>query len=807
MTTNRPLGLEALMGAIGMGDDSARPSVGKALPHESASLHVSGKAAYIDDLPGIAGQLIVDFVGSSVPAGQIRRIDVSAAKRVAGVVAVLTHADLPGHRRSFGPIFCDEPFLAGSEVAYIGQPIVVVAAETREAARQACQLVVIEYQTSTPILTIDDAIAAGSTIGPKRTIRSGDVEAVYKVAPHTLSGTFHSGGQEQLYFESQACIAIPAEGGAVEVWSSTQNPTETQAVVAEALGLAMHQVVCQCKRMGGGFGGKETQSAIPAVMAAMVAAATGRSARVVYDKDRDMIVTGKRHAYQTDYRVAFDDDGRVLALAADFHSNGGAYADLSTSVLERSLLHCDNAYHLPAVAITGQVYRLNYPPNTAFRGFGGPQGVAVIENVMQDIAQHLGKDAWDIRRLNAYRDGDPSANTTPYGQIVRDHVIVETIDELERTSDYRRRAEAIARFNASSKTRVKGIAMAPIKFGISFTTKFLNQGNALVNVYTDGSVQVSTGGTEMGQGLNTKIRQVVADALGIHTDRVSVMTTSTEKNNNTSPTAASAGTDLNAQAALNACAEIRKRMADFAAGWLADPENGLTPSPEAVRFEGGYVFDDRAPVRRIEFSAFCDAARRERVDLGARGFYATPGVDFNRETGRGNPFFYYTTGAAVSEVTIDRFTGELTVDRVDLLMDIGRSINPGVDRGQLIGGFVQGMGWCTNEELVYDGQGKLLSTSPTTYKIPNITDIPPIFHVATIPNPKHDINVYRSKAVGEPPLMLGISVWAAAKHALGQLRPGEVVDLPIPATGEALLARLSDQEACAGVGNDRAGAR
>jgi xanthine dehydrogenase large subunit len=409
--------------------------------------------------------------------------------------------------------------------------------------------------------------------------------------------------------------------------------------------------------------------------------------------------------------------------------------------------------------------------------------------------------------LNAYRDGDPSANTTPYGQIVRDHVIVETIDELERTSDYRRRADTITRFNASSKTRVKGIAMTPIKFGISFTTKFLNQGNALVNVYTDGSVQVSTGGTEMGQGLNTKIRQVVADAFGIDTGRVSVMTTSTEKNNNTSPTAASAGTDLNAQAALNACAQIRQRMADFAAGWLADPENGLTPSPEAVRFEGGYVLDDRAPWRRIEFSAFCDTARRERVDLGARGFYATPGVDFNRETGRGNPFFYYTTGAAVSEVTIDRFTGELTVDRVDLLMDIGRSINPGVDRGQLIGGFVQGMGWCTNEELVYDGQGKLLSTSPTTYKIPNITDIPPIFHVATIPNPKHEVNVYRSKAVGEPPLMLGISVWAAAKHALGQLRPGEIVDLPIPATGEALSARVGDQPVHAGVGNDRMGVR
>lgn len=770
-----------------MNRDCAKPSVGKPLPHESALLHVTGTAAYIDDLPQIAGQLHVDFVGSAIAAGKIKRIAIERARAIKGIAAVLTHADLPAHQNRFGPIFRDEPFLASDTVMYIGQPIVVIAAEDPEVVRLARAAVVIEYEPQQAILTIDEAVAAESYIGPKRTIGRGDLESAFAKAPHKLAGTFRSGGQEQLYFESQACIAIPGEAGAIEIISSTQNPTETQAVVAEALGLSMHQVVCQCKRMGGGFGGKETQSAIPAVMAAWVATVTGRSARVVYDKDRDMIVTGKRHEYQTAYQIAFDDSGRLLGVIADFLNNGGAYADLSTSVLERSMMHLDNAYYLPAVAISGQVCRLNYPPNTAFRGFGGPQGVAVIENGLQDIARFLGKDAWDIRRLNLYRDGDATANTTPYGQLVVDHLLVETWDELAGSSDYRKRVAGVQRFNAASHLFVKGIAMTPIKFGISFTTKFLNQGNALVNVYTDGSVQVSTGGTEMGQGLNTKIRQVVADAFGIGTDRVAVMPTSTEKNNNTSPTAASAGTDLNAQAALHACEQIRARMVAFAAVLLSDPNAGLTPSPSSIGLAGEQVYDDRNPNRRIDFAAFCDAARRERVDLGARGFYATPGVDFNRDTGRGNPYYYFTTGAAVSEVTIDRFTGELTVDRVDMLMDIGKSINPGVDRGQLIGGFIQGMGWCTHEQLVYDASGRLLSTSPTTYKIPNITDVPTIFNVATIDNPKHQMNVYRSKAVGEPPLMLGISVWAAVKHALGFLRVGEVFDLPIPATGEAIL--------------------
>jgi xanthine dehydrogenase large subunit len=768
-------------------------TVGKALPHESAVSHVTGTATYIDDMVPLADELYVDFVGAPIAAGHLRSIHLEEASKVDGVVAILTHRDLPANENHFGPIFRDEPFLVECEISYIGQPIVIVAATSRAAASRAVKLVKIFCDSTPAILRIEDAIRLGAYLGPRRKIERGDVDGAMAKANHQLQGVLESNGQEQFYFESQACVAIPGEAGAIRVLSSTQNPTETQAVVAEALGIGLHKVVCECKRMGGGFGGKETQSAIPAVMASLVVAKTGRSARVVYGKDQDMISTGKRHAYRSSYRVAFDDDGRLLAVDVELHSNGGAFADLSTSVMERSMLHIDNAYYLPAARIVGQVCKMNYPPNTAFRGFGGPQGVAIIEAILQQVSQYLDKDAWDVRRLNGYRDGDISRNTTPYGQIVRDHVIVETFDQLERTSDYRRRVQAIDLFNKRSKVKAKGIAMSPIKFGISFTSKFLNQGNALVNVYTDGTVQVSTGGTEMGQGLNTKIRQLVADQFGISTDSVSLMATSTEKNNNTSPTAASAGTDLNGQAAVVACEQILSNMSSFAAGQLAVPSRGIAPSKEHIRFENGYVFDDRNPTARLEFGAFCDLARRERVDLGARGFYATPGVDFNRDTGQGTPFFYYTTGAAVSEVTIDRLTGEMTVDRVDVLMDVGKMINPGIDYGQIIGGFVQGMGWCTNEELVYDLSGKLLSTSPTTYKIPNVTDIPQVFNVATIDNPKHQINVGRSKAVGEPPLMLGISVWLAAQDAIWRVSPGVPVSLSIPATGEANLRCLTER--------------
>lgn len=761
-------------------------AVGKSIPHDSAIGHVTGQAKYIEDLSSISGELWVDFAGTPVAAGRITSVDSSDAASLPGVVGVYTHADIGG-RKNFGPIFHDETFLVEEEIAYLGQPVVVVAAVSREIARKAVAMVKINADAATPILEIEDAIAAGSYLGPLRKIERGDLEAGFAASTHCIEGTFRSNGQEQFYFESQACQAIPGEQGQLRLISSTQNPTETQAVVAEVLGLQMHQVVCECKRMGGGFGGKETQSAIPALMVALVAQKTQRPARIVLRKHTDMLVTGKRHPYVSRYKVGFDGAGRIQSAKFDFFSNGGAYADLSTSVMERTMLHSDNAYHLPNVSITGQVCRTNLPPNTAFRGFGGPQGVVVIENVMQEIAQTLGIDAFDVRKTNLYHDGDPSRNTTPYGQVVKDHVLPEIYDELERTSDYRNRVEAIKSFNAMDSSHVKGIAMSGIKFGISFTSKFLNQGNALVNVYTDGSVQVSTGGTEMGQGLNTKIRQLVADEFGIAVDSVLLMTTSTEKNNNTSPTAASAGTDLNGAAAVLACQAIKDRMSAYAAQLLGSID------PNDIVFSDGLVYDrgDESREHAIAFGEFCDAARRERIDLGQRSFYATPGVDFDRETGRGTPFYYYTTGAAVAEVIIDRFTGDLTIDRIDLLMDIGQMINPGIDKGQVIGGFVQGMGWSTAEELVYDKNGRLLATGPTTYKIPNITDVPIDFNYAFMPNPKHQLNVRLSKAVGEPPLMLGIAPWLAVKHALSFIQPEQIADIGLPATNEHILMCLT----------------
>jgi xanthine dehydrogenase large subunit len=592
----------------------------------------------------------------------------------------------------------------------------------------------------------------------------------------------------------------------------------------------MHQVVCICKRMGGGFGGKETQANIPAALAALVATKTGRAARLIYSKDDDMCSTGKRHAYRAEWEVGFDDEGHILAYKVQFYSDGGSAADLSTSVMERTMLHADNAYYLPNVDIRGRVCFTNFPPNTAFRGFGGPQGMAAMENVIHEIAAYLSKppalpgvrahtqgsgignhngqpasdangevlheplDALAVQMRNVY--GTEDRDITPYGQIVRKNHLPEIITTLADRCDYRRRTAQIETANTKDRLWLRGLAISPVKFGISFTTKFLNQANALVNVYMDGTVQVSTGGTEMGQGLHIKIRQLVADEFGSPLEQVLIMPTSTEKNINTSPTAASASTDLNGAAALDACRQIKARMAAYAARRFASLDLGLTDSQEHVAFAGGFVYDTRCPSQRMRFGEFCTAARRDRIDLGARGFYATPGVDYNRETGRGNPFFYFTQGAAAAEVKIDRFTGELTVPRVDLLIDIGRSINPGVDMGQITGGFIQGMGWVTGECLVYNERGELLSHSPTTYKIPAITDVPPIFNCELFPNDDNVENVAASKAVGEPPLMHALCVWTALKHALGCVSTAAASQLSLPATGEEILRCLTLAQQC-----------
>jgi xanthine dehydrogenase large subunit len=773
-------------------------SVGKTIPHDSAIGHVTGEAPFIDDIPLRSDELLVGFVGSPVASGRVKRVDTSRATALEGVVGDWTFRDVAHNR--FGPLFRDEPFLADGSVLYVGQPVVLLAAVDADSLRRACRAVTIEVAAETPILSIDEALAADRFIGPARAIRRGDAAGAMDAAEFQQQGEFRSGGQEQFYLESQAAIAYPGEEGQLVIHSSTQNTTEIQAVVAEVLGLSQHQVVCICKRMGGAFGGKETQAAIPALMAALVAHKTGRAARVVYTKDDDMCITGKRHPYLVRWRVGYDREGVIGGLKLDFFSDGGAAADLSTAVMERTMLHAENAYYVPDIEINGRVCFTNFPPNTAFRGFGGPQAVAAMENIIQRIAEHLGQDAYDVRLRNLY--GVDERNVTPYGQIFSRNHLPEIMSTLAASSQYKQRLREIAEFNAQDKLSLRGIAMTPVKFGISFTSKFLNQANALVNVYTDGTIQVSTGGTEMGQGLNTKIRQLVADEMGVPYPHVVVMPTSTEKSNNTSPTAASAGTDLNGAAAIDACRKIKGRLTRFAAGLLASEEAGLIPSPEHIIFADAEVFDARRPDVRLTFTELVDRARRERIDLGARGFYKTPGVDYNRETGRGNPFLYYTQGAAVSEVLIDRFTGELSVPRVDLLIDIGKSINPGVDMGQITGGFIQGMGWATMECLVYDQSGRLLSSSPTTYKIPAITDVPRDFRCATFDNDDNEHNIRRSKAVGEPPLLLGVSVWAAVRHALSHQTNGSAaaaneIDLGLPATGEEILRCLTKLETAA----------
>ncbi|MBX7219131.1 MAG: xanthine dehydrogenase molybdopterin binding subunit [Blastocatellia bacterium] len=763
------------------------PVVGKNIPHDSARGHVSGESLYIDDMPFARNELLVDFVGSPFAHGKLIDIDLSEAQRIPGVVGLYTAKDLACNL--FGPILKDEVLLVEDVAWFLGEPIVVIAAETRDAMRQAKAAVRITMEELPPVFTISEAIAKQQFLAPERFIRRGDLAAGFAAADHLLEGVFTNGGQDHFYLESQAALVYPGENNTLTVHSSTQHPTEVQEIVAKLLGLQNNQVVCITKRMGGGFGGKESQATHPAVMAGLVALRHKRPARIVFTKDDDMKVTGKRHPFENRYKVGFTNDGVITAFQVELYSNGGAYADLSTAVMARAMTHADNAYFLPNVEIKGVCCRTNLPPNTAFRGFGGPQGTVTIENIMEEIAFLLKKDPLEVRRANLY--GETERNVTPYGEIVMNNMLPRLAAEQFRRSDYENRREAVRRFNAESKTHLKGLSCTFVKFGISFNTKFLNQASALVNIYLDGTVQVSTGATEMGQGVNTKIRQVVADQFAIEPEAVILMPTSTEKSNNASATAASSGADLNGSAAVDACQRLRTRLAEAAAKFIASKEADIEASPSNILFEDGYVFDNRRPARRMSFKELVKYAYHQRISLGERGFYATQGIDWNWETGSGNPFLYYTMGCSVAEVLLDRFTGALKVLRSDVLMDIGKSINPGIDRGQLTGAYIQGMGWVTTEELKYAANGDLLSHSPTTYKIPNIQDLPEVFNVDWIENDTNEVNLLRSKAVGEPPLLMAIAVWTAVKDALSAVSGDEIPRLHLPATNEEILMRLT----------------
>jgi xanthine dehydrogenase large subunit len=756
--------------------------VGSALPHESAHLHVAGEAAYVDDLPEVAGTLHAALGLSPVAHGKLLGLSLDTVRVQPGVVAVLTADDIPG-RNDCGAIVHDEPILAEHDVRYLGQPVFAVIATTRDAARRAAALSrdAVQVEPLPAVLAAPQAHALGQHVLPSmhlvRTTQAGGSRAAIDQAPHRLSGTLTVGGQEQFYLEGQVSYALPGEDRAMRVHCSTQHPSEMQHLVAQALGLNSHHVQVECRRMGGGFGGKESQSALFACVAAVAAQRLQRPVKLRVDRDDDFLVTGRRHGFHYEYEAGYDDAGLLLGLELTMVSNAGHSADLSGPVMTRALCHVDNAYWLPDVALHGHSARTNTQSNTAFRGFGGPQGAIVTEAILDDIARALGRDPLDVRRANFY--GPAPRNVTPYGQPVEDNVLHALTAELERSSDYRARRAEVAAFNAASPVLKRGLALTPVKFGISFNLKHLNQAGALVHVYTDGSILVNHGGTEMGQGLHTKVAQVVAHELGVPLARVRVTATDTHKVVNTSATAASSGSDLNGKAAQDAARQIRTRLADFAArrwgGAAAD-----------VRFADGTV---HANGHTIPFDGLVHHAYEDRVQLWSDGYYATPGLHWDPKTMQGRPFYYYAYGAAASEVVVDTLTGENRLLRVDILHDVGRSLNPAVDIGQVEGAFIQGMGWMTMEELVWHPHTGLLTThAPSTYKIPTANDCPPVFNVRLYDTGNAADTIHRSKAVGEPPLLLAFSVFFAIRDAVASVGGQRVAPpLRVPATAEAVL--------------------
>ncbi|NDR56999.1 xanthine dehydrogenase molybdopterin binding subunit [Aliiruegeria sabulilitoris] len=777
-------------------------SVSRPLPHDAARLHVTGAARYVDDIPVPADCLQAAFGLSEIAAGTITEMDLDAVRAAPGVVAVLTAADLPGHNDvSPAPGFVEE-MLSSGEVFYLGQPIFLVLAESHLQARKAARLGVIRYEERKPIFTIEDALAANWRFEDSpRVYESGDPEDAIATAPRQIDGSIEMGGQEHFYLESQAALVLPQENGDVVVHCSSQHPTEIQHKVAEALDAPMHAVRVEVRRMGGGFGGKESQGNALACACAVAARLTGRPCKMRYDRDDDMVITGKRHDFRIDYRVGVSDEGKILGITFAQYCRCGWAQDLSLPVADRAMLHADNAYFLPNVRITSHRLRTNTQSATAFRGFGGPQGMLGIERVLDHIAHELGHDPLQVRQLNYYAEaplgeaGGPSAppsppediseqmigrSRTPYHMEVEDFCLGTITERLAEGSEYATRKAAVAEWNATNPILKKGIALTPVKFGISFTLTHLNQAGALVHVYSDGSIQLNHGGTEMGQGLFQKVAQVAAQAFGVGMEHVRITATDTGKVPNTSATAASSGTDLNGMAVKLACDEIRERIAAVIA-------ERYQAAPSDVRFADGMV---HVGGEALSFAQAAQAAYQARVSLSATGFYRTPDISWDRIAGRGRPFFYFAYGAAVTEVVLDTLTGENRILRTDILHDAGASLNPAIDIGQIEGGYVQGAGWLTTEELVWDAKGRLTTHAPSTYKIPACSDRPEIFNTELWEAPNPAKTIYRSKAVGEPPFMLGISAFLALSDAVAACGPG-YPSLDAPATPERILKAIA----------------
>jgi xanthine dehydrogenase large subunit len=744
--------------------------------HESGLKHATGEALYVDDLPHPPGMLVGLVVASPHAHARIVSRDASEARRVPGVRAVYFAADIPGENE-LGTVVHDEPLLATSDVRCVGQAVAFIAADSYAAARAAAKLVRVEYEPLPAILTIAQAIEARSFLAPPHVIARGDVEAALAGAHLKLVGEAHNGGQDHFYLETQATLAVPSEG-ALHLYCSTQHPSEVQATVAHVLGIGRNQVVVEVPRMGGGFGGKETQAAPFAALASLAALKLKRPVKVWLNRDQDMAQTGKRHPFWSKYEAGFDAEGHLVALKVEMYSDGGFSNDLSRSILDRGLFHLDNAYFIPALRFVGQPCRTNLPSNTAFRGFGGPQGMVVVEEVLNRAAEVLGLDGAEIRARNYY--GEAPRNRTPYDQLipVEENRSARIHAELLASSDYEKRRRDIAAFNAQSPNLKRGLGFMPVKFGISFTASFLNQAGAFALIYADGSLQLNHGGTEMGQGLHTKMITIVSHVLGIGPERIRAMNTATDKVPNTSATAASSGADLNGMAVQIACETLRERLRPVAAGLLQ------ASNPDEIVFARGRV---AAGERSVAFAEVAQAAYMSQVQLSATGYYRTPDIAYDKEKGRGKPFHYFAYGAALTEVEVSGLTGEHRVTRVDVLHDVGASLVPSIDRGQVEGAYIQGLGWLTCEEVLFNPKGVLLTHSPDTYKVPALGEAPEDFRVALLQRAPQHNTIHGSKAVGEPPLMLAIGVIAALRDAIRGFNPDRHADLKVPCTPESVL--------------------
>jgi len=764
--------------------DRISGGVAESLRHDSAVNHVTGRSTYIDDILEPRGTLHLAPGAAAFACGKITKIDLDVVRQAPGVIAVLTAADIPGHN-DFSPTHSgDDPVLAEGRVDYFGQPVFAVVAGTYEQARAAARLGVIEGEAETPIISIDEALAKNSYVSDTHVMERGEVKTAMAAAPNTLSGRLDIGGQDHFYLEGQVALAVPAEDGDVFLHSSTQHPSEVQHNVANILDLPAHAVTIEVRRMGGAFGGKESQPTQWAALAALGATKTGHPVKCRLDRDDDMIMTGKRHEIRGDWAVGFDDEGRILAAEVDMSTRCGYSKDLSDAISDRAMFHFDNAYYLDTVRISCARLKTNTVSNTAFRGFGGPQGMMIGERAIEAVARAVGKDPLDVRKLNFY--GGDERNVTPFHMEVEDFVLDELVEELEENSGYQRRRDEITKFNKANPVIKKGLALTPVKFGISFTTTFLNQAGALIHVYKDGSILLNHGGTEMGQGLFMKVAQIVAEEFQVDVGRIKITATNTGKVPNTSATAASSGTDMNGMAALIAARTIKRRLTAFASQEFDCADDDVSFLPNRVK-AGNHV---------LTFDELINKAYLGRVQLSATGFYRTPKIHYDRETASGRPFYYFAYGAAVSEVAIDTLTGESRVLGVDILHDVGKSLNPALDVGQIEGGFVQGMGWLTSEELWWNGQGRLMTHAPSTYKIPTCGDRPEHFNVTIWDKGRNVENtVHRSKAVGEPPLMLAISVFHAISDAISSLSDYALLaDLDAPATPERILMAVEDMK-------------